>query len=641
MTSIIYFDYCALIIELLVFSSMYVRKLLRGRINRWLIAMMSMLIVTTIADIVAYTIEGKGIVNIPASFVSNTISLWGTANTSVIFCGYLFAQVGIWHKIKENRWINWLYNVPMILISVMMLLVNPIVHIIFYIDENGVYKRGTIFFFFYFLAIFYIFVGYVVVFKYHKLFSVNKIMSIFLVFILGIVGSIIQIFRPAFIVQNFFTSVSMVVLLFGVQAPEERMHGTTGLFSMNAYVQDINKYRILNNNVGITLSVLSNYDGLIEMLGYFKVQQLIIAVADRLVKWARRNRIDGDIYYLGRGRFAVIVDDRYEDEMLQISQGINSALLESIEIDEMQIKAMFNSCFINFPKDIENPEFLFAFDETLEKEVFSGELRYAERLFDRKNFELARDIAKVIDRAFSDGLFELHYQPVYSVESGRYISAEAFLRLNDPEFGYIAPDLLIKMAERNSSIHAITTYVLDEVCRFISSPEFMLLGLEWVEINLSPIQCMWNDLLAILLSTMKVYGAEARNICFNITDVENVEVYEKMRDNINALAQVGIKVMMDDFGAGIFEIERIAEMPLAGIKIDREFVKSGLTEVNRDIFEGTLKMIEDIGIESVVVGAENETMVKELKEMGCKFLQGYYFLKPVEKKELSRFILME
>ena len=641
MTSIVYFDYCAIIVLVLVFASMYIRNLLRGRINRWSIAFMSLLLVTTIADIIAYTLENSHTINMRLAYVSNAISLWGTINCCIIFCGYLFAMVGIWHKVQESGWIKWLYYVPMIVVSVLILVVNAFSNIIFYIDDAGVYRRGGAYFVTYLIGVAYMVVGYYVVFKYRRMFTFHRLMSVCLVLILGFVGSVIQVAKPEFVVQMFFYSSSALVLIFGVQTPEERIHGTTGLFSMNAYVQDINKYTILKNSVGITLSVMSNYDALIEMLGYFKIQQITIEAADRLTAWARKNKIDSDLYYLGGGRFAVIVDERYLDNAMQISQEINSILTEEFIVDEMHVKVMFTCCYINYPQDIDSPDFLFAFDERLAAESYSGELRYAEKLFDRKAFKLSRNIGKIIDRAFSDNLFSIHFQPVYSVEKERYVSAEAFLRLEDPEFGQISPDILIREAEKNSSIHAITTYVIDEVCKFVTMPEFLLLGLDYVEINLSPVQCMWNDLLAVLLSTMKMYNAQAKNICFNITDVENIKTYEKMRDNIAALSQIGFKIYMDDFGAGIFEIERIAEMPLEGIKLDRDFVKTGLTEENSVVFEGTLRMIKDIGIESVIVGVETEEMAQKLIELNCKFLQGYYYCKPLERTDLIKFILLD
>ena len=306
----------------------------------------------------------------------------------------------------------------------------------------------------------------------------------------------------------------------------------------------------------------------------------------------------------------------------------------------MAVKVMNNVCFISCPKDIDDPKFLFSFDGRLEMEAYTGELRYAEKLFDKKRFELRHDIAKIIDRAFEDKLFYLEFQPVYSVKDERFVRAEAFLRLNDPDFGEIRPDLLISEAERFNSIHAITAYVIEEVCSFVSMPEFLLLGLEFIEINLSPVQCMWSDLLTVLLSTMKSYNVQPKNICFNITDVDGKELFDRMRDNIDALSQVGFSIFMDDFGAGIFEVERIAQMPLSGIKLDRDFVREGLKGTNTSVFEGSLRMISDLEIDPVAVGVENKEMEERLKELGCNYLQGYNYCKPVDKKELIRFILM-
>jgi EAL domain-containing protein (putative c-di-GMP-specific phosphodiesterase class I) len=385
---------------------------------------------------------------------------------------------------------------------------------------------------------------------------------------------------------------------------------------------------------------MTNYNTLIEMLGFFTVEDLLGDTSRRLEKWTRENHVDADLYYLGGGRFAVITDERYENDKLSIAQGINSVLNEEVAVGEMLVKAMNNVCFINFPGDIGEPDFLFSFDGRLEMESYSGELRYAEKLFDRKRFELRRDIIKIIDRAFSDKLFYLEYQPVYSRKDKRFVRAEAFLRLNDPDFGSINPDLLISEAEKTNSIHAITTFVMEEVCRFISMSEYLLMGFEYVEINLSPAQCMWSDLLSVLLSTVRNYNVLPKNIYFNITDVDSQELFEKMRNNIDALAQVGFGVLMDDFGAGIFEVERIAKMPLSGIKLDRYFVREGLKDNNISIFEGSLRMIEDLDIDAVAVGVEDDEMERRLIDMNCNYLQGYHYCRPLEKKELIKFILM-
>lgn len=612
----------------------------RGRVNRWALVLISDIILTTIADIGAQTLEKIGPGNVVWKYIANTFSLWGTSMTSVIFCGYLFAMVGIWYRIRERRLLAYTYNIPIILMTALIFVVNPLTKIIFFINEDGFYQRGPAFYTLYALSYTYIFVGYYQVIRYRKLFGRIKLFSVLMVFAMNVSASIIQAVNPQYCVQLFFTSSSFLMMVLGIQSPEERMHGSTGLFSMNAYVQDINKYKEIKAPVGVTLSVMTNYNSLIEMLGFFSVQQILFDISRRLEKWARDERVDADLYYLGGGRFAVIVDERYKDDMLTISQGVNSVMTTEVEVGEMTVRVMNNVCFIAFPGDIDDPDFLFAFDGRLESEAYSGELRYAEKLFNKKRFELRRDISKIIDRAFSEKLFSMNYQPIWSVKDKRFVRAEAFLRLNDPDFGQISPDLLISEAEKIHSIHAITTFVIDEVCRFISMPDYLLMGFEYIEINLSPVQCMWSDLLTVLLSTLRTYNVQPKNICFNITDVENQEMFEKMLDNINALSQVGFGIFMDDFGAGIFEVERIAKMPLSGIKLDRVFVREGLESSNTAVFEGSLRMIRDLCIDAVAVGVENKVMESRLMELECNFLQGYYYCMPLEKKELIRFILM-
>ena len=612
----------------------------RGRVNRWALVLIGDIILTTVADIGALTLEKLGSGHIALKYIANTVCLWGTTQTSVMFCGYMFAMIGIWHKIRKNRFAAVMFNIPIIIMTLLIVVINPFTKVIFSINENGIYERGPLFYALYALSYLYILYCYYGIIRYRKLFTRAKLASIFMVFFVMVLASVIQALNPQYYVQMFFSAVAYLMMVFGVQSPEERMHGGTGLFSMNAYVTDINKYHVLRAPIGVTLSVMTNYNALIEMFGYFTVQTIINDTARKLEKWVTDNRKDIDLYYLGAGRFAAIADERFADDMLTISQGINSVLTKEVEVGEMLVKVMNNVCFINCPRDIEDPGFLFAFDGRLEEEVYSGELRYAERLFDKKRFELRRDISKVIDRGFSEKRFALHFQPVYSRKDGRFVRAEAFLRLNDPDFGDISPDLLISEAEKTNSIHAITAFVLEEVCRFISMPDFLLLGFDFIEVNLSPVQCMWSDLLPVLLSTIRNYNIQPKNICFNITDVDSQEVFQKMRDNIDALAQVGFIIYMDDFGAGIFEVERIAKMPLSGIKLDRGFLREGLRPENTAVFEGSIRMIADLGLDAVAVGVETGEMEEALVGLNCNHLQGYLFCRPLEIKELIRFILM-
>lgn len=641
MNKIINYEYCALVIEILLLFSVYVRNMMRGRVNRWYLAILSTLIVATIFDISGMLLEQIGPGFRFWKYLSNTICLWSTASCTVVLCGYLFAQTGIWYQIRNNKLIKAIFYLPIILNSIIIFVINPFTKIIFYIDSDGIYARGEGILILYVLSLVYVYIGASVVIKYRRVYSLRKAISVFLLLGASVIATVIQMIFPDVIIQMFCTAVAALILLLEVQAPEERMHAGTGLFSLHAYVQDVRNLFEIGAHFDVILGVITNYNSLLEMFGYFEALKLINETAATMVTYIKNNKLDIDLYYLDGGRFAIVCEGRDSEKLFEIAQAVNGVMLSEWDIASTKVSLMANVCVISCPKDIDDPEFLIAFDEKLSQEVFSGELRYAEKLFSNYEAVLKREFSEILDRALAEEILEIHYQPIYKVEDRKCISVEAFIRLNDPTFGYINPEFIISEAEKTGSIHAITTYVLEEVCKFISSPEFLLLGLQFVEINLSPLQCMWSDLLAVVLSTVRNYNVQPKYIVFNVTDIDNYDFYTRMKDNLFALSQVGFTLIMDDFGSGIFEIERVQELPLAGIKLDRSFVSKGLQEKNQSVLKGTLRLIKDMGCGTAAIGIEDEYMLKLLEEYGCQYVQGYYLSKPMERKELIKFLLLE
>ena len=641
MTKIIYFEFCALVIEVLILYSLYNRGLTRGRVNKWYIGIVSAITVATISDIVGMGLEYAGPGYVVGKYIANLVCLESTTSAPMIMCGYLFVHSGIWYKIKKDRICQVIFYAPLVINLFILNVINPFLKCIFYIDDNGVYARGDAVIIMYVLSFVYVYIGFCVVTRYHYMYSARKIVSVIFLLSSAAIATIIQYIFPNVIIQMFITACAALVLLFEVQALEERVQGETGLLSFNAYVQDTRKWFDIGVQFEVVLAVITNYDALIDMLGYFKALTIINQISVKIIELFKEIRIDADCYYLENGRFSIIVDDRYKNRQFEMAHAINELFNSDFIVGETRVKVMANVCEIMCPDDIDDPSFLVAFDEKVAEEAYSGELRYAEKLFDKKQFELKHDFLRIIDRGFAEHYLSLEYQPVYSVTDKKFVCAEAFLRFNDPEFGYIEPTTVIAEAEKSSSIHAITAYVLDEVCQFLSQPDFLLLGLEFIEINLSPIQCMWGDLLTVVLSTVRTYNVQPKNICFNITDIDSRDIYDGMKDNLEALNQVGFRLIMDDFGAGVFEIERIATMPLMGIKLDRGFVKEGLEKEKFSILKGTTRMISDMGIGAAAVGIENEAMAELLQDLGCTMMQGYHYCKPLSKSELIRYILMK
>ena len=165
MNSYVYFDYCALIVEALIIISLIIRKMTRGRVNRWALVLIADIVISTAADLAGHILENMGPGHTVWKYVTNALTLLGTTYTSVIFCGYLFAMIGIWYRVNENRVLAAIYNVPIIIITALVVVINPFTRIVYYIDDNGVYQRGPVFYVLYAIAYMYVVVSYIQIIK--------------------------------------------------------------------------------------------------------------------------------------------------------------------------------------------------------------------------------------------------------------------------------------------------------------------------------------------------------------------------------------------------------------------------------------------------------------------------------------------
>ena len=255
----------------------------------------------------------------------------------------------------------------------------------------------------------------------------------------------------------------------------------------------------------------------------------------------------------------------------------------------------------------------------------------------KRMVSLLTDVDDIIERAFANHSFHVYYQPIYSIEKKKFLSAEALLRLIDEKEGFISPEVFIPAAEKSGAIHKIGDFVMEEVCRFIASDEYKKLGLEYIEVNLSVSQCMRHGLAEHLLAIMKKYGVSSDQVNLEITETAASYDQNVMAENLSELSSAGISFSLDDYGTGYSNMYRIAALPLKIVKLDKTFVNNQNAKM-WTILQNTVRMIKDLNMEIVVEGIETEDMVKKFSDLHCDFIQGFYFSKPVPREEFVQFI---
>lgn len=269
---------------------------------------------------------------------------------------------------------------------------------------------------------------------------------------------------------------------------------------------------------------------------------------------------------------------------------------------------------------------------------YVGEVQQAADIFHKDHYDLMNNIDSIIENAISNHLFEVYYQPIYSIEHKIFNSAEALIRLKDPQYGFIPPDLFIPVAEKSGAIHRIGAYVLDEVCAFIASPEFKELGLDYIEVNLSVAQCMRNNLADEILEIMTKHNVSASQLNLEITETTASNSQETLQENVKQLLESGINFSLDDYGTGYSNIERISSLLFDIVKLDKTFVNVANNNNHDIVLNHTVSMIKDLGMKIVVEGVEDETLLNRFADLGCDYIQGYYFSRPIPKPEFIQFI---
>lgn len=248
------------------------------------------------------------------------------------------------------------------------------------------------------------------------------------------------------------------------------------------------------------------------------------------------------------------------------------------------------------------------------------------------------ELQEIIEDAIKMKKFKMYYQPIYSLSEDKFVSAEALLRLPHETLGFIPPDVFIPVAEKTGIIHPIGDFVNEEVFKFMSSPEYKRLGLNYMEINLSTTQCMVSTLADRVIQQMKKYDINPSEVNFEITETAANFSQKIMEQNLVRLSKTGVGFSLDDYGTGYSNIKRMVQLPLKIVKLDKLFADGLADKKMRLVLQNTVQMIKDIDMEIVVEGIETSKAFRLFKELGCEHIQGYYFCKPLAQSEFVKFI---
>lgn len=630
------FDIAALILLFLLYISCIFRKMTTGIPNRIFLIIILNAIASTAFDIFSVMLGNAGSDNLFLLYISNAGYLITHFLCAPLYFLFVISLTDTWHKLRRNRFLQLLFFLPFFTVMT-ALIANTGNHLVFSV-ENG-YSRGPLFILLYAATILYVIYDIAYIIKYRRLFNVRKILTISAVIPIQIISMLIQMLIPSALIEMFGGAVSLLIVSMGIQRPEDFIDSFTRLMKHNAYAQDMKRNFYNNRHTRIIMLNIGNYSALQAIVGYDSSAQVLAQIAGKIRKINKKLHGGADLYYLDHGRFRMVFYDKSAHRAEEVAAYLNQELKKKSSVNGLDISLMPYIVLARCPEEIPDFPSLMSFGADFhETNPYTGQVMQADEVYDRNQLDIKRNIDAIINRALEDKSFQVYYQPIYSTSQKKFASAEALIRLFDPQYGFISPETLITAAEKNGTIHQIGAFVFEEVCRFIASDDFQKLELEYIEVNLSVMQFMNGALPDTLLSIIDQYGIAPDKINLEITETVTAYTQKVMTENLKRLTQAGLSFSLDDYGTGYSNTKRIIQLPLKIVKLDKSFIAEQDNSKMWIFLEHTIKMLKDMDLEIVIEGVETQEMLDAFSNLGCDFIQGYFFSKPVPRNDFVAFI---
>ncbi len=601
--------------------------------NKLYLGLLILSLVAAVFDIISvYTIANADKVPIALNMFINMVYLWSFNGCALLFCVYVLFITNRGSIAKINKYIC----TAVLSAETLLIATTPLTKWIIYFDENNIYTHGPAFVVLYILS--YALLIYVLILFFLHRGNLNKyqVMAVGL-FTVATIGAItVQMLDNRLLIQGLVSAFFLLIVYVSLQNPDDYMDKKTDCFNKNAFNDTLEAFFAAKENFTLVIFTINDFRYISRILGNVSGTDLLDNLSTYLIYRYGKN----NVYHLVSSNFAIVVDESREtvDSVVSdIKEHFNTPyILDNMEILlEPRIFTVYHPDFAKTPEDITE-----AIDYTLNEMVHNKDsetIRVNGTAIDIKHRE--NKIIHAIRTAIHNEAFMVYYQPIYDTDKMCFNSAEALIRLNDYELGFISPDEFIPLAEKNGMIVEVGEIVFRQVCRFLSSCDTKRLGIKYIEVNLSVVQCMQENLASRMLEIMQEFSISPEMINFEITETSASVNENALTRNMYRLLESGSSFSMDDYGTGFSTANYLISLPVSIVKIDKSILWPAMKDESAmTILRHTIAMLKDLDKKIVVEGVENSDMASTLINLGCDYLQGYYYSRPAPAEDYLSFL---
>lgn len=636
-TDVAAYDYCAfilLVIIVIYYLRMNVQGTYRGRIMTGIVALT---IAASLCDATRVRFSGLDEVSDLRFLNVNAAYFLLLSFIPPLFLLYCIATTDMWHRLK-------MFKIKIVILAIPMAVYVPIIvlnyfhPLVFRVGPGKELITYWGYYLGYFILAFYMFIA--ALFNRRNVYPIDRKRYYVLMAPIYMVatGILVSIIASRHHVICFMITLCILMLVLINRRVEDSVDFVTGMHTYKVFAEDMSTNFKTGKQMELILINITNYKYALRIVGYDAMVKNMGNVSEEILRIMKRYHAQFMCYYNGDGKFAIELSNRHFAFAHEIADEISRSIRQNIRMEIADFELDINACLVNCPDDIADVDSLFMLLSDLDLAESNGKVLSASSITGTKEFAMKKEMTTIIDRALTNHYFSVFYQPIYDTKKKRFASAEALLRLRDPKYGYISPALFIPLAEKSGAIHSIGSFVLEEVVKFIATDEFKSLDVDYIEINLSAMQCLRSDLANEIISLTNKYRVDPSKINLEITETASGYSQSKLYGNIQALSEHGFTFSLDDFGTGYSNLMRIASLPLNIVKLDRVFVLMEEAGGHHVIIRNLIKMLKNMNLKVLVEGVETEEMRDSFMSMGVDDIQGFFFSRPLTRTAYVRFI---
>ena len=448
--------------------------------------------------------------------------------------------------------------------------------------------------------------------------------------VLWVGAAVVQFFNNHILLVGYAGAISIMVIYLKLENPETNLDRQSGLFNQNALLQYMKQQfskgedfallimtfpaSLIHGNLeeeeAIRMEILQYIAGIPDAIAFKGSEEEILLVFQNQ---EQATRVEAQL------------DDRFDE-----SWGRNKSVI--IHPEWMLIPSV---------SEVHQAEDIFPYLQYVKQNSMdfaeSGRILLDKDMTNRMYEE--RLVEQLLADAIQNDWVEVYYQPIYSIKEKRFVSAEALIRIVEEDGTIVSPDTFIDIAEKNGMILKLGEIVFKKVCQFISQNHPEELGIHYIEINLSVVQCSYEHLADSFIEIMEWYHINPAMINLEITESGSVGTTKTLLENMNKLIEYGVRFSLDDFGTGHSNLNYIVDMPVDIVKFDRSMIVSYFDNGKaKYVMDAAMHMIHGMELQIVSEGIETKEQLETMEQLGISYIQGYYFSKPVSSDNFLSFL---